>query len=86
MSCRVRVINLTSKRVLWKNPPNVYMGAWVVEHPQRALLYAESIIAAWGDEVVRVCAVDLLHDPEEDLGGILVRGEKVGVLIEGADM
>jgi hypothetical protein len=86
VSCRIRVINLNTKRVSWSHPPDGYLGAWSVDHPQRALLYAECIIAAWGDEVVRVIAVDLLHDPEEDLGGILVRGEKIGVLIEGADI
>ena len=86
MSCRIRVINLTANKIWWNSPPKVYLGVYSVERPQAALLYAECVLAAWGDEVVRVCAVDFIDDPEEDLGGILVRGKKMGVLIEGAQM
>lgn len=86
MNCRIRVINLVAKKVWWKHPPEAYLGTYSLAHPQIALLYAECILTAWGDEVVRVCAVDFMDDPHEDLGGILVRGKKIGVLIEGAEL
>jgi hypothetical protein len=86
VGCRIRLINLKSKRVWWSNPPTGYLGALSVDDPQVALMYAECILGSWGDVVVKVSGVDFINDPHEDLGGILVRGNKLGVLIEGTEM
>lgn len=86
MSCRIRLINLKSRRVWWKNPPTGYLGVLCVDDPQVALVYAECILESWGDTVVKVSGVDFINDAHEDLGGILVKGNKLGVLIEGTEM
>ena len=85
MSYRIRVVNLLNNKVQWRPLPVGYLGVYEYDDPQVALMIAESLLDMIGEEVTGAKPVTVSTLDEEGLSGILLMGEKTGVLVEGAD-
>ena len=85
MSYRIRVVNLLNNRVRWEPLPVGYLGVYEYADPQVALMIAESLLDMIGEEVTGAKPVTVSTLDEDGLMGILLMGQEIGVLVEGAE-
>jgi hypothetical protein len=82
---RFRLISLVTNRILWTPLRDGFAGKFEVYNPQVALMMAEGMLEMQGDEFVAAKPAVVAGDGEPDIAGILIRGRRYGVIIEGAE-
>jgi hypothetical protein len=82
---RFRLISLTSNRVLWTPLRDGFVGKFEVYNPHVALMMAEGMLEMQGDQFMSAKPAVVAGEGEPDMSGVLIRGRKYGVIIEGAE-
>ena len=82
---RIRLVDFQTDRILWVPLRDGFLGRYSVDNPQVALMLAEGVLALQGDEFVSAKPAMVSGVGEPDIAGIMIRGHKSAVVIEGAE-